>query len=156
MVSLYFFTPIFLERQLFDNFIGLYASSSLLKGVKANHTGFDEQLIWSSAGMTVSTDTEGYLVNPEDWNEDVAIELASEEGLELTDEYWQILNFMRDYYDEHRVAPDVRHIMSCLAREHGYDKKEAKRVLFKLFPYGYVKQACKISGMKRPRAWSTG
>jgi len=106
--------------------------------------------------MAVSRDTEGYLVNPDDWNEVVASELASEEGLELTDDYWLILNYMRGYYNEHRVAPDVRHVTSHLAKAHGYDKKEAKRMLFKLFPYGYVKQACKISGMKRPRAWSTG
>jgi len=46
--------------------------------------------------------------------------------------------------------------MKSLAKEHGYDKKEVKKIIFTLFPYGYVKQACKIAGMKRPRAWSTG
>ena len=106
--------------------------------------------------MNVSRDNEGYLLNPDDWNETVADELACEEGLELNDDYWLILNYMRDYYNGHRVAPDVRHITSYLSKEHGYDKKEAKSKLFKLFPYGYVKQACKISGMMRPRAWSTG
>ena len=34
--------------------------------------------------------------------------------------------------------------------------KDAHKKLFELFPYGYVKQACKIAGMRRPRAWSTG
>jgi len=43
-----------------------------------------------------------------------------------------------------------------LVEAHGYDKKSAKQHLFELFPYGYVKQACKIAGMQRPRAWSTG
>jgi len=43
-----------------------------------------------------------------------------------------------------------------LVKEQGFEKKTAKQYLFKLFPYGYVKQACKIAGMQRPRAWSTG
>ena len=104
----------------------------------------------------VERDPEGYLVYPEEWNEDVAKELASEENLELTDEYWQILNFMRSYYAEHSVIPDVRHVIKELVNVSGLSKKEGKQKIFELFPYGYVKQACKIAGMKRPRGWSTG
>jgi TusE/DsrC/DsvC family sulfur relay protein len=63
---------------------------------------------------------------------------------------------MRDYWQEHRVAPDVRHVVDYLVNTQGYDKKTAKKHLFDLFPYGYVKQACKVAGMQRPRAWSTG
>jgi len=46
--------------------------------------------------------------------------------------------------------------MKFMAEDLGTDKKQAKQFLFKLFPYGYVKQACKIAGMQRPRGWSTG
>jgi TusE/DsrC/DsvC family sulfur relay protein len=101
-------------------------------------------------------DVEGYIVDPESWDRDIARELAAEERLELTEDYWQILEFMRAYWQEHRVAPDVRHVVDYLVIEHGYDKKAAKKHLFDLFPYGYVKQACKVAGMQRPRAWSTG
>jgi TusE/DsrC/DsvC family sulfur relay protein len=101
-------------------------------------------------------DIEGYIVNPEDWNKDLARQLAAEENLELSEDYWLILEFMREYWLEHRVAPDVRHVVEYLVNEKGYEKKEAKKHLFDLFPYGYVKQACKIAGMQRPRAWSTG
>lgn len=101
-------------------------------------------------------DNEGYIVNPADWDEKLARELAAEEDLELTDDYWPILHFMRRYWEQHQVAPDVRHVVSYLAETQGQDKKRAKQSLFKLFPYGYVKQACKISGMQRPRVWSTG
>ena len=103
-----------------------------------------------------SRDIEGYLVSPENWNEAIAVELASEENIELSDAYWQILHFMRDHYNENAVVPDVRHVANYLARKNGYNKKQAKKCIFDLFPYGYVKQACKIAGMKRPRAWSTG
>ena len=101
-------------------------------------------------------DIEGYVVDPEDWSEDLAQDLAAEEGLELTEQYWPILGFIRDYWQEHKVIPDVRHVITHLAKVQNYDKKSAKQLLFRLFPYGYVKQACKIAGMQRPRAWSTG
>ncbi|HEY5776737.1 MAG TPA: TusE/DsrC/DsvC family sulfur relay protein [Xanthomonadales bacterium] len=101
-------------------------------------------------------DSEGYLVNPEDWNEDIAREIAREEDVELNETCWLALGFMREYLREHDIAPDVRHLISFLASEKGWSKKTAKQHVFELFPYGYVKQACKIAGMKKPRAWSTG
>jgi len=101
-------------------------------------------------------DNEGYLVNPEDWDETIAGQLAAEERLSLTEAYWPILHFMREYWIQHRIAPDVRHVVSWLAEHRGVDKKIAKEQLFRLFPYGYVKQACKLAGMQRPRVWSTG
>lgn len=107
------------------------------------------------ADRRVETDAEGYLTNPDDWNESVAEQLATGEGVHLTDEHWRVLKFMRDYYDAHQVAADARFTIKFLADEMGYGK-EARNYLFQLFPYGYVQQACKIAGMKRPRGWSTG
>jgi len=104
----------------------------------------------------VQRDGHGYLIDPEAWDDEVARELASEENLELAEPYWPILHFMREYWRVHQVAPDVRHVVSFLAKDAGLDKKSAKDHLFQLFPYGYVKQACKIAGMIQPRAWSTG
>ncbi len=98
---------------------------------------------------------EGYLANPQDWDEDIARQLAEGEGIELTDEHWKVLRFMREYHAEHGVAADARFVIKFLADEAGYGA-QARARLFQLFPYGYVKQACKIAGMKRPRAWSTG
>jgi tRNA 2-thiouridine synthesizing protein E len=106
--------------------------------------------------IQASRDAEGYLINPDDWDEDIASELAEGEGIKLNDTYWSALKFMRSYYNEHNVAADVRHLISYMATENQCHKKEAKKLVFDLFPYGYVKQACKIAGMKKPRAWSTG
>jgi len=100
-------------------------------------------------------DEEGYLVDPADWNESVAELLAGQEGIALTDAHWEVLRFMRRYYDEHHIAPDARHVMRHLAEYRGPGEAD-RNDLFRLFPYGYVKQACKIAGMRRPRAWSTG
>jgi len=106
--------------------------------------------------IRATRDTEGYLINPDEWNEDIANSLADEEDIELDKMVWSILNFMREYYNEKNIAPDVRHLIHYLAIENKCAKSEAKKLIFKLFPYGYVKQACKIAGMKKPRAWSTG
>jgi len=97
-------------------------------------------------------DKEGYLVNPRDWTEDLAQEFARQEKVELTPEHWTVIRFMRAYQDEHQISPDARFAMRELTERHGASRNR----LFELFPYGYVQQACKIAGMKRPRIWSTG
>lgn len=120
------------------------------------YTGFCTKEITMNMSKKPLRDEEGYLIQPDDWTEHIANELAKEEGLELNETYWQALNFMQSYYNEHNVAPDVRHLISHMAVANSCSKREAKKLVFNLFPYGYVKQACKIAGMKRPRAWSTG
>jgi TusE/DsrC/DsvC family sulfur relay protein len=105
------------------------------------------------AALMPERDAEGYLVDPGDWNEEVASALAQDENIQLGDDHWDVLRFMRDFYEEHQVAADARFVIKHLAGRMGRD---AQKNLFMLFPYGYVKQACKIAGMRRPRAWSTG
>lgn len=98
------------------------------------------------------TDVEGYLLDPSQWSEEFAHATAQGEGIVLTAEHLSVIRFMREWLDEHGVAPDARHVMKFL----GGDRDAGRTRLFELFPYGYVKQACKIAGMKKPRAWSTG
>lgn len=109
----------------------------------------------NTAGAVPTTDDEGYLVDPGDWSEAVAEGLARHEGIELTDLHRRVLRFMREFHDARQVAPDARFVIRYLADEEGFGAAARQR-LFELFPYGYVKQACKIAGMRRPRAWSTG
>ncbi len=102
----------------------------------------------------VVTDDEGYLIDPGDWNESVAEALACSEGLVLNGDHWEVIRFVRAFFDEHQVIPDARFAIRHLA-DHGMGAKARAR-LFELFPYGYVKQVCKVAGMRRPRGWSTG
>ena len=97
-------------------------------------------------------DDEGYLVDPADWNENLSRVMARQENIELGDAHWVAIHFMRDFYQEHQVIPDVRFVARHLAERLG----GSRNLVFELFPYGYVKQACKIAGMRRPRGWSTG
>jgi len=106
-------------------------------------------------GNSLAVDYEGYLVDPAQWNEQVAEELARQERIVLSDEHWAVIRFMREYYERRQIAPDARHVIKHLAKVKGAGKA-GRNDLFVLFPYGYVKQACKIAGMRKPRAWSTG
>ncbi|MGO9392366.1 TusE/DsrC/DsvC family sulfur relay protein [Rhodoblastus sp.] len=97
-------------------------------------------------------DVEGYLVDPSAWSEDWARETAKRLQVDLTEDHWEALRFMRAFLDERQVAPDARFVMRHLSQTKGAGRNR----LFELFPYGYVGQACKLAGMRRPRVWSTG
>ena len=101
---------------------------------------------------TLRLDAEGYLIDPSDWSETVAEALAAREHIQLGEEHWSAIRFMRDWLEERQVAPDVRHVIKHLSETFGTGRNR----LFELFPYGYVQQTCKIAGMRRPRSWSTG
>ncbi|MGO9390377.1 TusE/DsrC/DsvC family sulfur relay protein [Rhodoblastus sp.] len=100
----------------------------------------------------IETDIEGYLTDPGAWTEDWAREIAREQQIEMTEEHWDVLHFMRAYFEERQVPPDARFVMRHLSQTRGADRNR----LFELFPHGYVGQACKIAGMRKPRIWSTG
>ena len=97
-------------------------------------------------------DDQGYLFDPADWSEDLARELAHQENIQLSEQHWAAIRYMRDFFAEHQVIPDVRFVMRHLAEHHG----GSRNLVFELFPFGYVKQACRIAGMRKPRSWSTG
>jgi len=106
--------------------------------------------------LAVDRCPDGYLKNPEDWNEELAHQLASEwKGLEFTEEHFPILYFVREFHAEHQITPDVRDATKYLI-QNGMDKKEAKKYLFKLFPNGYMQQGVQLAGMRRPTAWCVG
>lgn len=100
-------------------------------------------------GKTLETDEEGYLANLSDWSEDVAKVLAESEGLEMGDDHWQIVNFLREYYTEYQIAPAVRVLTKAVGKKLGKEKGNSK-YLYELFPYGPGKQACKIAGLPKP------
>ena len=100
-------------------------------------------------GKTFETDEEGYLVNLSDWNEDVANFLAQQENVEMTPNHWEVVNFLREYYNEYQIAPAIRVLTKAIGKKLGADKGNNK-YLYELFPYGPAKQACKIAGLPKP------
>ena len=100
-------------------------------------------------GKAYETDEEGYLVNLADWNEDVAQFLAQQENVEMTPNHWEVVNFLREYYNEYQIAPAIRVLTKAIGKKLGPDKGNNK-YLYELFPYGPAKQACKIAGLPKP------
>ena len=103
-------------------------------------------------GKTFETDEEGYLANINDWVSGVAGVMAKEDDLELTDEHWDIINFLREYYEEYQIAPAVRVLTKAVGKKLGKDKGTSK-YLYGLFPYGPSKQACRYAGLPKPTGW---
>ena len=100
-------------------------------------------------GKTFETDEEGYLVNLNEWIPGIATEMSKEDELELTDEHWDIINFLREYYDEYQIAPAVPVLTKAVGKKLGKEKGNSK-YLYSLFPYGPGKQACRFAGLPKP------
>ncbi|HEY4958296.1 MAG TPA: TusE/DsrC/DsvC family sulfur relay protein [Caldimonas sp.] len=100
-------------------------------------------------GTTFETDEEGYLMNLADWTPEAAAHIAQVENVEMTPSHWEVVNFLRDYYNEYQIAPAVRVLTKAIGKQLGPDKGNSK-YLYELFPYGPAKQACKIAGLPKP------
>jgi TusE/DsrC/DsvC family sulfur relay protein len=87
-----------------------------------------------------------------DWSEQIAQELAGEEGINLSKEHWDVINFLRDYYQRCGPCPNGRTVLGLL--EDNFAQQGGKKYLYHLFPKGPVVQACKIAGLPLP-AYST-
>jgi TusE/DsrC/DsvC family sulfur relay protein len=100
-------------------------------------------------GSEIEHDEEGYLTDLSQWKPDLALLIAQGENLEMNEERWEVINFLRTYYDEYQVAPAVRVLTKALAKTMGPEKGN-NEYLYELFPYGPAKQACKIAGLPKP------
>jgi tRNA 2-thiouridine synthesizing protein E len=96
------------------------------------------------ADVDTDADAEGFLTNPEQWDEELAVEIARANGIDrLTDRHWLVVHFMRDTYLTTGTAPTIR----SLGKASGVPVKE----LYELFPKGPAKLAAKIGGIPKPR-----
>jgi len=93
--------------------------------------------------VKIEVDEDGFMEEPEVWNERVALALASTEGVdELSDDHWKIIHYLRDYYQKFGIAPMIRK----LCKESGYSLKQ----MYDLYPSGPAKGACKVAGLAKP------
>ena len=95
-------------------------------------------------GQVLSLDEDGFLQEPEMWNEKVAQAFAEPEGIQgvLTEEHWGVINYLREYYLKNQIAPMIRR----LCKETGCNIKR----IYELFPSGPAKGACKVAGLPKP------
>ncbi len=94
-------------------------------------------------------DEEGFLVNLKDWNKDIAIAMAKADDIELSQEHWDVIDFLRNYFEEYQIAPAVRVLTKAIGKQFGKEKGNSK-YLYSLFPYGPGKQGCRFAGLPKP------
>ena len=93
--------------------------------------------------ISLEVDEDGFMQEPDLWNETVAAALATTEGVdELTEDHWKLVKYLRDYYLQFGVAPMIRK----LCKETGFNLKK----VYELFPSGPAKGACKVAGLPKP------
>ncbi len=84
----------------------------------------------------------------ETWSEEEAERIAREEGIQLTDDHWEVIRFLRDYYQEHGQPKYAREVLEAL--EERFAEKGGRKYLYQLFPKGPVNQGTRIAGLPHP------
>jgi tRNA 2-thiouridine synthesizing protein E len=78
-------------------------------------------------GTTVDTDEEGYIQDISIWSPELAEALAKDENIEMTEDHWEVVNFLRNYYEEYQIAPAVRVLIKAIKKSLGPDKGRPAR-----------------------------
>ena len=100
-------------------------------------------------GMLIEHDEEGYIIDISLWCSELADLIAKDEDIDMSDDHWEVVNFLRDYYEEYQIAPAVRVLTRAIKKTLGPEKGNSQH-LYELFPYGPATQACKIAGLPKP------
>lgn len=102
-------------------------------------------------GQIILTDSEGYIVDLEQWSEAFVTAQAEAEGLDLTEEHWQVVNFLRDYFDQHNVQCEVRKMVKHFKIAWG-SERGSSTYLHRIFPRGGPqKQGNRLAGLLRTK-----
>ena len=94
-------------------------------------------------------DREGFLRHRDEWNPDVAKMIATSCGVQLTEQHWEILHLVRDYYQQFDHSPAMRPLVKFIRQNLG--ESQANSVyLLSLFPDSPAKLASQIAGLPKP------
>ena len=105
-------------------------------------------------GSIIQLSEAGWLENLDEWNEELAVEIAKNEKIdELTDEHWDIINEAREYFIENGLVCEPRAFSKIMKKKYGKDRSDQKYI-YSLFPTGLIKCANKIAGLPRPKGCS--
>jgi tRNA 2-thiouridine synthesizing protein E len=99
---------------------------------------------------TYATDDAGYLIDSSEWSTELARVIAHSEQLEMSDDHWEVINYVRKFYEEFNKSPSIRPLVKYLANELGKEKGNSLYLQI-LFPNGPAKQATKIAGLPKPK-----
>ncbi len=93
---------------------------------------------------------EGFLEIAERWDPKVAEVIAGEDGINLSDNHWEIIRFLRDFYKQHEMSPPSNRLFVKAVKEAFGEEKGNSIYLMQLFPGTPAKTACRIAGLPRP------
>ena len=93
---------------------------------------------------------EGFLENAKHWNPEIAEVIASEDGINLSDNHWEIIQFLRDFYKQHEISPPSNRLFVKAVKEALGEEKGNSIYLMQLFPGTPAKTACRVAGLPRP------
>lgn len=94
-------------------------------------------------GKTFEVDGDGFLANPEIWNDEVAELIAKYDGIEeMTDKHWDVVKIIRENFEEKGMAPMIR----VICKKSGLKLRE----IYQLFPLGPARGACRVAGLPKP------
>ncbi|MGI1670124.1 MAG: TusE/DsrC/DsvC family sulfur relay protein [Neptuniibacter sp.] len=99
--------------------------------------------------MSIEVDDEGYLRNLNDWSPDIAKQLAEAEGITLSPDHWELIEVIRDFYNDYEHSPAMRPLVKSVKIKLGEDKGKSI-YLMKLFPGSPAKLLAKIAGLPKP------
>lgn len=100
-------------------------------------------------GREYATDKHEYLANLEDWDPELAAYIARLEDIEMTPAHWEVVHFVREFYQTYDTSPAMRVLVKAVSKSLGPDKGNS-RYLYSLFPKGPAKQATRIAGLPKP------
>lgn len=100
-------------------------------------------------GQEIKTDSQGYLIDSQQWSEALIPLLAEQENIILTEEHLEIVRFVRAFYLEFNTSPAIRMLVKAVSQQFGEEKGNS-RYLYRLFPKGPAKQATKLAGLPKP------
>jgi tRNA 2-thiouridine synthesizing protein E len=100
-------------------------------------------------GKIIPTDKLGYLLDYTLWEESMVETLAERENIILTEAHWEVIRFVRNFYEEYETSPAIRALVKAMALKYGSEKGNS-RYLQRLFPKGPAKQATKLAGLPKP------
>ena len=103
-----------------------------------------------SASNPPVRNNEGFLEDAATWTNEVAQEIAQENGIELTEKHWEIIYFLRNFYKQHEISPPSNRLFVKAVREALGNEKGDSIYLMTLFPGTPAKTACRIAGLPRP------
>ena len=101
-------------------------------------------------GQSYPTDKQGFLKKRLSWSAELGEYMASLDGVALTNEHWEVIQYFREYYEDYNIPPPMRMVIRVFKKAFGEENANS-RYLLMLFPEGATKAASKFAGLPKPK-----